>query len=175
MTGCTSGGYNQFETSPEAIEQELRPAVCERRQTYGELLYRCMLDKSQQDPFLCSFKLFCFIMSRNKCRRQQIDDWVIVNFIQVVVRGEIVHQRAVSVTMGVLTTLRILVTPQMSPSARLLVYYIRQIGGSTEVVDDAIWIDIQDECRNKVWYLEKRRLSRMTGCVTMQSCTPPLL
>ena len=32
MTGCTSGGYDQFETSPEAIEQELRPAVCERRQ-----------------------------------------------------------------------------------------------------------------------------------------------
>ena len=26
MTGCTSGGYDQFETSPEAIEQELRPA-----------------------------------------------------------------------------------------------------------------------------------------------------
>ena len=33
MTGCTSGGYDQFETSPGAIEQELRPAVCERRQT----------------------------------------------------------------------------------------------------------------------------------------------
>ena len=33
VTGCTSGGYDQFETSPEAIEQELRPAVCERRQT----------------------------------------------------------------------------------------------------------------------------------------------
>ena len=24
MTGCTSGGCDQFETSPEAIEQELR-------------------------------------------------------------------------------------------------------------------------------------------------------
>ena len=33
MTGCTSGGYDQFETSPKAIEQELRPVVCERRQT----------------------------------------------------------------------------------------------------------------------------------------------
>ena len=43
MTGCTSGGYDQFETSPEAIEQELRPAVCERRQTYGELDYRLAL------------------------------------------------------------------------------------------------------------------------------------
>ena len=33
MTGCTAGGYDQLETSPETIEQELRPAVCERRQT----------------------------------------------------------------------------------------------------------------------------------------------
>ena len=33
MTRCTSGGYDQLETSPDAIEQELRPAVCERRQT----------------------------------------------------------------------------------------------------------------------------------------------
>ena len=33
MTGCTSGGYDQLETSPETIEQKLLPAVCERRQT----------------------------------------------------------------------------------------------------------------------------------------------
>ena len=33
VTKGTSGGYDQFETSPEAIEQELRTAVCERRQT----------------------------------------------------------------------------------------------------------------------------------------------
>ena len=33
MTGCTSGGYDQLETSPETIEHELRHAVYERRQT----------------------------------------------------------------------------------------------------------------------------------------------
>ena len=33
MTKSTSGGCDQFETSPEAIEQELRTALCERRQT----------------------------------------------------------------------------------------------------------------------------------------------
>ena len=33
MTKSTSGGCDQFETSPEAIDQELRPALCERRQT----------------------------------------------------------------------------------------------------------------------------------------------
>ena len=37
VRGCTSGGYDQLETSPETIEQELRPGVCERGQTYGEL------------------------------------------------------------------------------------------------------------------------------------------
>ncbi|KAI0234055.1 Complement C3 [Lamellibrachia satsuma] len=68
----------------------------------------------------------------------------------VIVRGEIVYQRSVTVTAGILTTLHILVTPQMSPSARLFVYYIRQTGGSIEVVDDAVWIDIKDECHHKV-------------------------
>ena len=33
MTGCTVRRYEQLETSPETIEQELRPAVCEHRQT----------------------------------------------------------------------------------------------------------------------------------------------
>ena len=31
MRGSTSVGYDQFETSPEAIEQELRSAVCSLR------------------------------------------------------------------------------------------------------------------------------------------------
>ena len=33
MTKSTSGGCDQFETSPEANDQELRTAFCERRQT----------------------------------------------------------------------------------------------------------------------------------------------
>ena len=33
MTKSTSGGYDQLEPSPEEIEQELRTALCERRQT----------------------------------------------------------------------------------------------------------------------------------------------
>ena len=33
VTKSTSGGCDQFESSPEAIEQELRTAFCERRQT----------------------------------------------------------------------------------------------------------------------------------------------
>ena len=48
MRGSTSVGYDQFETSPEAIEQELRPAVCERRPTdrlkanYSIDIYTCL-------------------------------------------------------------------------------------------------------------------------------------
>ena len=33
VTKSTSGGCDQFETSPDAIEPELRTALCERRQT----------------------------------------------------------------------------------------------------------------------------------------------
>ena len=33
MTKSTSGEYGQFETSPEANDQELLTALCERRQT----------------------------------------------------------------------------------------------------------------------------------------------
>ena len=33
VTGCTDRRYEQLEKSPEAIVQELRPAVCEHRQT----------------------------------------------------------------------------------------------------------------------------------------------
>ena len=33
MTKSTSGGCDQFDTSPEASDQELRIAFCERRQT----------------------------------------------------------------------------------------------------------------------------------------------
>ena len=33
VTKSTSGEYGQFETSPDAIEPELRTALCERRQT----------------------------------------------------------------------------------------------------------------------------------------------
>ena len=33
MTGCTVRRYEQLGTSPKTFEQELRPAVCEHRQT----------------------------------------------------------------------------------------------------------------------------------------------
>ena len=39
MTGYATRRYGQFEISPEAIEQELRPADCKRRQTEIGRLY----------------------------------------------------------------------------------------------------------------------------------------
>ena len=55
MRGSTSVGYDQFETSPEAIEQELRPAVCERRPT-DRLKANYSIDKgSTKDIILWRF------------------------------------------------------------------------------------------------------------------------
>ena len=53
MTGCTSGGYDQLETSPEAIEQELRPAVCERQQTDYSVDVRVRVCARLNDVGLC--------------------------------------------------------------------------------------------------------------------------
>ena len=54
VTGCTSGGCDQFETSPEAIEQELRPALCERSQTYSVDIFIIQFISN-------SFLVYCFI------------------------------------------------------------------------------------------------------------------
>ena len=43
VTKSTSGGCGQFETSPEAIEPEIRTALCERRQT-DRLKTNCRID-----------------------------------------------------------------------------------------------------------------------------------
>ena len=58
MRGSTSVGYDQFETSPEAIEQELRPAVCERRLT-DRLKTNYSIDEQIQNlSFLLKFIVF---------------------------------------------------------------------------------------------------------------------
>ena len=52
VTGCTVRRYEQLETSPETIEQELRPVVCEHRQT-DRLKENYSIDgvTNQQDVF----------------------------------------------------------------------------------------------------------------------------
>ena len=56
MRGSTSVGYDQFETSPEAIEQELRPAVCERRPT-DRLKANYSIDDGNSYAFTCTVSM----------------------------------------------------------------------------------------------------------------------
>ena len=44
MTKSTSGGGDEFDTSPDAIEPELRTALCERRQTHNYSGFRPYVD-----------------------------------------------------------------------------------------------------------------------------------
>ncbi|XP_053329516.1 complement C5 [Spea bombifrons] len=44
--------------------------------------------------------------------------------------------------------LNILITPQMIPSARLLVYYIITGETTAELIADSIWVDIEEKCLN---------------------------
>lgn len=45
-------------------------------------------------------------------------------------------------------TLNFQVTPSMSPSIRLLVYYITYGEGLSELVADSVWLDVRDKCVN---------------------------
>ena len=74
MTGCTVGRYEQLETSPETIEQELRPAVCEHRQTD---LRRIIVEISENAKFytliVCFLKqLYHFLLSVARIKMQML-------------------------------------------------------------------------------------------------------
>ena len=77
MTGCTSGGYDQLETSPETIDQELPPAVCERRQTdlwriivrfhslwplCNNLFITFKRFPTTRDAYVCFVMLLCYML-----------------------------------------------------------------------------------------------------------------
>ncbi|XP_070581805.1 complement C3-like [Ptychodera flava] len=69
-----------------------------------------------------------------------------INYM-VVTRGKITHQATVVKEAGVISTLSFRVTSEMSPSSRLIVYYINR---QNEVVADALWLDIEDVCENRM-------------------------
>lgn len=50
--------------------------------------------------------------------------------------------------------LNFLVTPSMVPSIRLLVYYILDGEGTTELVADSVWMDVKDTCVNGLQVLQ---------------------
>lgn len=47
-----------------------------------------------------------------------------------------------------LQTLNFRVTPAMAPSVRLLVYYITYSEATSELVADAVWLDVRAKCVN---------------------------
>ena len=54
VTKSASGGCDQFDTSPEAIDQELRTAFCERRQT-DRLKTNYRIDNDNNNNELCTY------------------------------------------------------------------------------------------------------------------------
>uniref|UniRef100_A0A3B3X3Q0 Alpha-2-macroglobulin bait region domain-containing protein n=1 Tax=Poecilia mexicana TaxID=48701 RepID=A0A3B3X3Q0_9TELE len=54
--------------------------------------------------------------------------------------------------------LNFLVTTSMVPSIRLLVYYILDGEGTTELVADSVWMDVKDKCVNAGIHLKCERL-----------------
>ena len=67
--------------------------------------------------------------------------------LQVVSRGRIVLQNSIVRELGILTTIRFQVTSTMSPSARLIVYYVARNG---EIVTDSTLMDVNDKFTNDV-------------------------
>ena len=78
MTGCTLRRYGQLEAFPETIEQELRPAVCEHRQT-DRLKENYSIDKPT-----C---YYCMVTIA--AGRLRLDSSVLISFIDVSVSFDI--------------------------------------------------------------------------------------
>lgn len=63
--------------------------------------------------------------------------------------------------------LNFLVTASMVPSIRLLVYYVLDGEGTTELVADSVWMEVKDKCVNGLQVLQ-------SGCVSGSSPGIPL-
>ncbi|XP_041958201.1 complement C5 isoform X3 [Alosa sapidissima] len=67
---------------------------------------------------------------------------------QVLSKGRVVKQ-ATQPRRGTSTEfINLKVTPDMVPSARLIVYYVQSGEGAAELVADSVWFDVQDKCMN---------------------------
>ena len=65
---------------------------------------------------------------------------------QVLARGQVVEQRKHTGQWTTYVPISIPIRPEMIPSARLLVYFIKdgKVGG------DSLWIDVEDACSSQV-------------------------
>ncbi|XP_051962068.1 complement C5-like isoform X2 [Xyrauchen texanus] len=69
---------------------------------------------------------------------------------QVISRGKVVHFDTIERVGDKSQSLNIHVTPEMVPSARLLVYYILSGEEKADLVADSVWIDVKANCVNNL-------------------------
>lgn len=67
--------------------------------------------------------------------------------IQVIARGKIIHQWVKVQSVGVISSNRFRILPEMSPTSRLVAFFVGQEG---EVVADSTLLEIDDGLPNKV-------------------------
>uniref|UniRef100_A0A672FYF9 Complement component c3b, tandem duplicate 2 n=1 Tax=Salarias fasciatus TaxID=181472 RepID=A0A672FYF9_SALFA len=83
-------------------------------------------------------------------RRQQnylaISTGTLVFRLQVLSKGRIITAEQLDVSGQVLTTVGLLVTPDMMPSFRFVAFYSIPWARREEVVSDSVWIDVVDSC-----------------------------
>lgn len=65
-------------------------------------------------------------------------------------KGRIIVAERVSVAGQLLTSIRLLITPEMMPSFRFVAYYSIPWTRGEEVVPDSIWVDVEDSCAGGV-------------------------
>ncbi|XP_061563254.1 complement C3-like [Cololabis saira] len=61
-------------------------------------------------------------------------------------KGRIQSAERVAVTGQIVTSVGLLVTPEMMPSFRVVAFYSIPWNGQEEVVSDSVWIDVTDSC-----------------------------
>lgn len=74
-------------------------------------------------------------------------------FHQVITRGRILRQWVKVQRVGVISSFRFKILPEMSPSSRLMVFFIGENG---EVVTDSVLLEIDDGLPNKVDHIFMR-------------------
>uniref|UniRef100_A0A3B3X3F7 Anaphylatoxin-like domain-containing protein n=1 Tax=Poecilia mexicana TaxID=48701 RepID=A0A3B3X3F7_9TELE len=80
--------------------------------------------------------------------------------IQVLSKGKVVFFKSQNFASSVdgKQNLNFLVTTSMVPSIRLLVYYILDGEGTTELVADSVWMDVKDKCVNGLQVLNSSEI-----------------
>ncbi|XP_066579091.1 complement C3 [Amia ocellicauda] len=68
----------------------------------------------------------------------------------IISKGKIIKHGSVQKDRNVVTAVPLTVTKEMIPSFRIVAYYTLPAGGTTEVVSDSVWVDVEDTCIGKL-------------------------